>query len=68
MNFAITLVTQLLPLIPGVVKGVGGAIDAFTHGTGLLQTIVAENRDPTSEEWTAWTNRITAAHNAIQAA
>lgn len=67
-NFAMTLVTQILPLIPGVVKGVGGAIDAFTHGTGLLHTIVAENREPTPEEWDAWSGRIAAAHDALQKA
>lgn len=68
MNTVLTLITQILPLVPGVVKGVTSAIDAFNHGTSLLHAIVTENREPTAAEWDEWTNRITAAHDALQKA
>lgn len=68
MPSAILLIAQLLPLIPGLIRGVTGTISAFNEGTALLEKIVSENRDPTPEEWDAWSARVKKAHDAIQSA
>lgn len=68
MPSMVLLLAQILPLVPGMIAGVKGAVDAFNEGTALLQIIVAEKREPTDAEWGAWSARVTAAHQAIQSA
>lgn len=44
---------KLLNLVPAVIQGVTGAVDAFSAGKAALDKMVSENRDPTDDEWDA---------------
>lgn len=48
---AVAFVLTVLDVVPDIVKGVGGAIEAFTAGHAVVKKLVEEDRDPTPEEW-----------------
>ena len=58
MNAALSFAITLLELMPLVAKGVQGAIDVVESGKALVQTMVEEDRDPTSEEWDTLNDQI----------
>jgi len=46
--FAVKLAQEVLPL---AIKGITSAIAAWKEGSARIAAMVAENRDPTDEEW-----------------
>jgi len=47
----LSFMVKLMNLVPAMVQGVSGAIDAFTTGAAKVETMVKENRNPTDAEW-----------------
>jgi hypothetical protein len=53
MQHAIAFASQVLQLLPAVIRGVQGASQAMTWGADQVKAMVAEKRDPTPAEWDA---------------
>lgn len=66
MELAVFLVAELLPLVPSMVKGAKGAVDAWNAGIQLMQTAQAEKRDLTNEELEAYRAMVHEVDDAIQ--
>ena len=49
-TFALLLIEEVVPL---AMRAVPAAIDALDEGRDMLRNMVAEDRDPTPEEWLA---------------
>lgn len=64
---AIAIVLELLPLVPKMIAGIAGAIEAWNHGTSLAAKIDAENRTATPAEIADMRARVHAIDDAIQA-
>lgn len=48
---ALVFAAQILDLMPLAIQGIGGAIATIQSGTAMVKKMIAENRDPTEEEW-----------------
>lgn len=51
MGTAFAFAMTLLDIVPSIVKGVTGAVEAFGAGHEVVKKLVDEDRDPTDEEW-----------------
>lgn len=64
---ALALILELLPLVPKMIAGITGAVEAWNHGTSLAAKIDAENRHATPDEIADMRARVHAIDDAIQA-
>lgn len=51
MGGALAFALTVLDIVPDIVRGVSGAIEAFNAGSKIVKELVEEDRDPTDEEW-----------------
>lgn len=62
---AILFAAELLKWLPAAKAGVTGAWEALEWGKTALETMVADNRDPTDEEWQEVNARTDALREAL---
>jgi hypothetical protein len=53
MGNALAFAMNVINLMPVVLKGVSGAMEAFTAGKAVVEGMVRDDRDPTPAEWDA---------------
>lgn len=66
METAVFLVAELLPMVPKMISGVKGAIDAWNAGVQLITTAQQEKRDLTDQELEAYRAMVHEVDDAIQ--
>lgn len=53
MGSAIAFALQAMNLLPAIMKGVSGAMEAYSAAKAVIGDMVTTNRDPTDAEWDA---------------
>ena len=53
MGTALQFALLAMDIVPRIIAGAAGAAQAFENAHAVYKTLVAENRDPTAEEWDA---------------
>lgn len=54
-----------MEIVPRIIAGASGAIQAFNNAKSVYQTLVREQRDPTPEEWDKLNAEIAALQNRL---
>lgn len=51
MGSAIAFALQAMNMLPAILKGVNGAIDAYNAAKAVITDMASSGRDPTAAEW-----------------